>query len=77
LAEFRELGHIYVQPLLTEDRGWGLQAIVDCDMDDILGEYTGDVITREEMYRRQKEDYSGRRVRLLYCLVSWILLTDL
>ena len=56
---------IGVEVMKTEDRGYGVRANRCFDPNQIIVEYTGEIITDEECDRRMNEVYKGRAVGFL------------
>jgi len=63
----KSLAYIYnagVEVVKTSDRGFGVRACREFQPNEIITEYTGEIITQNEGYRRVKEEYAGKSVRL-------------
>ena len=55
--------HIGVEVLKTEDRGYGIRANRCFEPNQIIMEYTGEIITEDECDRRMNEKYKNNQVR--------------
>lgn len=69
LMERRKQGGKYrigVEVIKTEDRGYGVRANRCFDANQIIVEYTGEIITEDECDRRMNEDYKDNDVRFIY-----------
>ena len=64
--------NIGVEVIKTEDRGYGVRSNRTFEPNQIIVEYTGEIITQEECERRMRTVYKKNEVRLLdlntYCL---------
>lgn len=61
----KSLAYLYnagVEVIKTKDRGFGVRACRDFGPHEIITEYTGEIITQKEAYRRVKEEYTGKSV---------------
>lgn len=68
LFERKKLGGKYrigVEVIKTEDRGYGVRTNRCFDPNQIIVEYTGEIITEEECDRRMNEDYKNNEVMLI------------
>ena len=68
LEERRRVGGKYrigVEVIKTEDRGYGVRSNRCFEPNQIIVEYTGEIITEEECDRRMNEDYKDNEVILL------------
>lgn len=68
LEERRRIGGKYrigVEVIKTEDRGYGVRSNRCFEPNQIIVEYTGEIITEEECDRRMNEDYKDNEVRFL------------
>lgn len=65
LSERRKAGGKYrvgVEVLKTADRGYGVRSNRCFDANQIIVEYTGEIITEDECDRRMNEDYKNNEV---------------
>jgi histone-lysine N-methyltransferase ASH1L len=65
LAERRKLGGKYrigVEVVKTVDRGYGVRSNRCFEANQIIVEYTGEIITEDECDRRMNEDYKSNDV---------------
>ena len=65
LEERRRVGGKYrigVEVIKTEDRGYGVRSNRCFEPNQIIVEYTGEIITEEECDRRMNEDYKDNEV---------------
>lgn len=65
----KSMSYLYnagVEVIKTQDRGFGVRACREFQPNEIITEYTGEIITRNEAYRRINEDYAGKSVS--FCL---------
>jgi histone-lysine N-methyltransferase ASH1L len=53
-----------VEVTKTDDRGYGVRAMRSFKPNQIIVEYTGEIITQDEADRRMNEDYKGKTVSL-------------
>ena len=68
LAERRKAGGKYrigVEVLQTADRGFGVRSNRCFEANQIIVEYTGEIITEEECDRRMNHEYKNNEVRLI------------
>jgi len=68
LMERRKAGGKYrigVEVVKTPDRGYGVRSNRCFEANQIIVEYTGEIITEEECDRRMNEDYKDNEVRAL------------
>ncbi len=66
LQERRKAGGKYrigVEVIKTVDRGYGVRSNRCFDPNQIIVEYTGEIITEDECDRRMNEDYKNNEVR--------------
>jgi [histone H3]-lysine4 N-trimethyltransferase ASH1L len=54
--------NIGVEVFKTEDRGWGVRSNRTFEPNQIILEYTGEIITQEECERRMKKEYKKNEV---------------
>jgi [histone H3]-lysine4 N-trimethyltransferase ASH1L len=59
---------IGVEVIKTSDRGYGVRSNRCFNANQIIMEYTGEIITEEECERRMNEEYKNNEVRLLSLL---------
>jgi len=67
LQERRKGGGKYrigVEVIKTEDRGYGVRTNRCFDPNQIIVEYTGEIITEDECDRRMNEDYKNNEVQI-------------
>ena len=61
----KTLAYLYnagVEVIKTNSRGFGVRACREFQPNEIITEYTGEIITQNEGYRRVKEEYAGKSV---------------
>lgn len=64
----KSLTYLYnagVEVIKTKDRGFGVRACREFEPNEIITEYTGEIITQNEAYRRVIEEYTGKTVSAL------------
>jgi hypothetical protein len=73
LQERRKAGGKYrigVEVIKTEDRGYGVRSNRCFEANQIITEYTGEIITEAECDRRMNEDYKNNAVSLIHLSVK-------
>lgn len=73
LQERRKEGGKYrigVEVIKTADRGYGVRSNRCFDANQIIVEYTGEIITEDECDRRMNEDYKNNEVRFICVSIS-------
>jgi len=73
LQDRRKLGGKYrigVEVVKTEDRGYGVRTNRCFEANQIIVEYTGEIITEEECDRRMHEDYKNNEVSVEFHVID-------